>query len=116
MPHCEKASYFKRFENIAIQIEDALEKWLIDSVNAEQQDAVRRFFKDFCQKRLSGIDGKPPQITYKARSTDGNIKQYTGLFIKVDESVSFYCCRETKEITVLWALREENNQLKEKNA
>ena len=112
--HCEKASYFKRFENIAIQIEDALEKWLIDSVNAEQQDAVRRFFKDFCQKRLSGIDGKPPQITYKARSTDGNIKQYTGLFIKVDESVSFYCCRETKEITDSVALREENNQLKEK--
>lgn len=112
--HCEEASYFKRFENIAMQIEDALEKWIIDSINPEQQDAVRRFFKDFCQKRLRGIDGKPPQITYKARSTNGNIKQYTGMFIKVDESVSFYCCRETKEIADSVALREENNQLKEK--
>ena len=112
--HCEKASYFKRFENIAMQIEDALEKWIIDSINAEQQDAVRHFFKDFCQKRFSGIDGKPPQITYKARSTNGNIKQYTGMFIKVDESVNFYCCRETKEIADSVALREENNQLKEK--
>ena len=112
--HCEDASYFKRFENIAMQIEDALEKWIIDSINWEQQDDVRRFFKDFCQKRLRRIEGKPPRITYKARSTNGSIKQYTGLFIKVDESVSFYCCRETKELADSMALREENNQLKEK--
>ena len=112
--HCEEGSYFKRFENIAMQIEDALEKWLIASVATEQQDAIRRFFKDFCQKRLNGVDGKPPQITYKARSTDNSIKQYTGVFIKVDESVSFYCCREVKEAADSVALREENSQLKEK--
>ena len=112
--HCEENSYFKRFENIAMQIEDALEKWLVASVATEQQDTIRRFFKDFCQKRLSGVDGKPPQITYKARSTDNNVKQYTGVFIKVDESVSFYCCREVKEAAESVALREENSQLKEK--
>ena len=112
--HCEENSYFKRFENIAMQIEDALEKWLIASAATEQQDTIRRFFKDFCQKRLSGVDGKPPQITYKARSTDNNVKQYTGVFIKVDESVSFYCCREVKEAAESVALREENSQLKEK--
>ena len=112
--HCEENSYFKRFENIAMQIEDALEKWLIASVATEQQDTIRRFFKDFCQKRLSGVDGKPPQITYKARSTDNNVKHYTGVFIKVDESVSFYCCREVKEAAESVALREENSQLKEK--
>ena len=112
--HCEENSYFKRFENIAMQIEDALEKSLIASAATEQQDTIRRFFKDFCQKRLSGVDGKPPQITYKARSTDNNVKQYTGVFIKVDESVSFYCCREVKEAAESVALREENSQLKEK--
>ena len=87
---------------------------MIASVATEQQDTIRRFFKDFCQKRLSGVDGKPPQITYKARSTDNNVKQYTGVFIKVDESVSFYCCREVKEAAESVALREENSQLKEK--
>ncbi len=110
--HCEEASYFKRFENIAMQIEDALENWLIASVNAEQQDNFRRFFKDFCQKRLNGVDGKPPQITYKARSTDDTIKQYTGVFIKVDESVSFYCCREIKETADSVELKAENDRLK----
>ena len=112
--HCEESSYFKRFENIAMQMEDALEKWLIASAAAEQQDDIRRFFKDFCQKRLSGMDGKPPQITYMARATDDSIKQYNGVFIKVDESISFYCCREAKETTDSMALREENNRLKEK--
>ena len=112
--HCEEASYFKRFENVAMQIEDALETWLIDSVAAEQQDTIRRFFEDFCQKKLNGDEGKPPQITYKARSTDDHIKQYTGVFIKVDESVSFYCCREAKDLKESVELRAENDRLKEK--
>lgn len=112
--HCEETSYFKRFENVAMRIEDALEKWLIASVSQEHQDTIRRFFKDFCQKRLNGVDGKPPQITYKARSTDDSIKQYTGVFIKVDEYISFYCCRETKDTTDSVALKAENDQLKGK--
>lgn len=112
--HCGEKSYMKRFENIAMQIEDALEKWLVASVSPKQQDVVRRFFGDFCQKRLHGVDGKPPQITYNARSTDDHIKQYTGVFIKVDESVSFYCCREIKDLDNAAALELENTQLKEK--
>lgn len=112
--HCSEKSYFKRFENIAMQIEDALEKWLVASVSPEQQDAVRRFFKDFCQKRLHETNGRPNQISYKARSTDDSIKQYTGVFIKVDESVSFYCCRETKDAADSAALKSENDRLKGK--
>ncbi len=110
--HCEEASYFKRFENIAMQIEDALEKWLIASVNTEQQDTLRQFFKDFCQKKWNGVDDKPPQITYRARSTDDSIKQYTGIFIKVDESVSLYCCRELKETANSVKLKAENDRLR----
>ena len=40
--HCEEASYFKRFENIAMQIDDALETWIVASVNEGQQDAVEQ--------------------------------------------------------------------------
>lgn len=112
--HCDEVSYFKRFENVAMQIEDAMEKWLINSIAPEHQEDIRRFFQDFCQKRLREVDGKPPQITYKARSTDDSIKQYTGVFIKIDESVSFYCCRETKDVDDTASLKLENDQLKEK--
>ena len=110
--HCEETSYFKRFENIAMQIEDALEKWLSSSVTNEYQEKLRRYFTDFCQKRLTTADGRPPKITYKARSTDDSYKQYMGVFIKVDDSVSFYCCRETKETADSAALKAENDQLK----
>lgn len=112
--HCSETSYFKRFENIAMQIEDVLEQWLVSSVSPEQQDAVRRFFSDFCQKNLHGVDGKPPRIAYKARSTDGSVKHYTGVFIKIDESASLYCCRETRDLDNAAALKLENTQLKEK--
>ncbi len=111
--YCDETSYFKRFENIAMQLEDALEKWLIASVIPENQDDIRRFFQDFCQKSLHRIDGKPPQITYKAHSSDNSIRLYTGVFIKVDESMSFYCCRKKKELNDAAALKLENSQLKE---
>ncbi len=112
--YCGNASAFKRFENVAMQAEDALEKWLIDSVDQQQQEAVRKFFLDFGQNGLHGTDGKPPQITYRVRSADGSVSQYIGLFIKVDEAISFFCCREQKEAAVSRVLKDENVQLKAK--
>lgn len=112
--HCDESSYLKRFENIAMQMDDALDKWIVASASLDCQDDIRRFFLDFSQRRLQGIDGKPPQITYTARSTDESIRRYTGVFIKVDEAVSFYCCREIKQAENTEALELENTQLKEK--
>jgi PAS domain S-box-containing protein len=112
--YCGEKSSFKQFENIAMQIDDALEKWLIAAAAPQQQETIRRFFNDFCQRRLQGSDGKPPQITYSALSYDNAVKKYTGTFIKVDESVSFFCCREVKDAEETMALKEENSQLKEK--
>lgn len=106
--YCEDSSSFKKFENVAVQMDDALEKWIINAVVEGERDSVRTFFKDFSQKRLYSTDAKPPQITYSAKSSDGRIKQYNGLFIKVDESVSFYCCRSVSDTS-----KEKNGILKE---
>ena len=111
--HCEEDSYFKRFQNIAMQTDEALETWLINSVTSEYQDDFRKFFQDFRQKQLFEREGNPPQITYKARATDNGIKEYTGIFIKVDESIGLYCCREIKDMDASLALKLENNHLKE---
>ncbi|MBQ8831207.1 MAG: PAS domain-containing protein [Oscillospiraceae bacterium] len=111
--HCEDTSLFKNFEDIAMQIDDALEKWIIGAVDEQERDGVRRFFGGYCQKRLFEPDAKPPQISYRARSSDGETKQYTGIFIKIDESVSFFCCRQVKETEGAEELRSENDQLKE---
>ena len=111
--HCDDSSSFKMFEEIAMQIDDALEKWLLAAVDLDDRDRVRTFFKDFCQKKLYEPDAKPPQITYKARSSSGEVKDYTGIFIKVDESVSFYCCRQIQEVGEAIDLKTENDHLKE---
>lgn len=111
--HCEAQSSFKHLENVAMQIESASEKWIADSVIPEDQALVRRFFQDFCQKKLYGPDAKPPQIRYRARASDGTYPQYIGTFIKTDASIGFYCCRRVVETEEARALRLENDQLKE---
>ena len=111
--HCEDHSSFKKFEDIAMQTDDALEKWIMDAVDLEDRDRVRGFFKDFCQKKLYETDVKPPQITYLSRSSAGEVNLYNGIFIKVDEAVSFYCCRHIQDVGETESLRTENDQLKE---
>lgn len=112
--HCEEKSSFSRFRNIAMRIEDALESWLVASVDPNDRDRIRKFFGDFCQKRLYEDGAKPPQTVYTSCSSNGIMKQYTGIFIKVDEAVSLYCCREVHDAAASAILKIENDQLKER--
>lgn len=111
--YCESQSSFQHLLQIAMEIDSAAEKWLIDSVAPQDQERVRCFFHDFCQKKLYGPDAKPPQVTYQARASDGTWHQYIGTFIKTDDSVGYYCCRRVSEEKSHLALRTENDQLKE---
>jgi len=104
---------FKWLENISMQMEDATERWINDTVEKEDSESVRSYFQRFFQKRLFKPGEKPPQITYKAKSSSGEMKLYRGIFLKMDESVSFYCCRCLPDATEAELLREENNSLKE---
>lgn len=111
--HCNDDSSFKRIEGIAMQSDDALNKYIINAVDSRDRDKVRSFFQDFFQKKLYEPGAKPPQLNYRAMSSTGEIKQYIGIFIKLDESVSFYCCRNVQETGEAEVLRTENDQLKE---
>ncbi len=106
----QEGSSFKRFENVAMQTPDALEKYLLPAVAEENREAVNSFFINFTRKNPYLTDTKPQQITYKAYSSDGTLRQYIGIFIKVDDAVSFYCCRATQDVS---ALKTENDRLKE---
>lgn len=111
--HCGDTSMFKRFENIAMQIDDALDQWMLNVVVPEDRERVCAFFHAFCQKRLYESEAKPPQLTYKVRSAAGSVNQYIGIFIKVDEAVHFFCCRPVHNEFETDSLRAENVQLKE---
>lgn len=112
--HCKENSHFKRFENIAMQFDDAIEKWLVSSAATEDREIMRSFFNNYRQRRFQGVDGKPPQIIYNANMDDDGIRQYTGVFIKSGEAVSLYCCREIKDADdkAVETLKKENDKLK----
>lgn len=104
---------FRWLENIPMQMEDATEKWISGTVVDEDRDRLRSFFKDFCQKKLYKPDARPPRITYRAQSSSGDIKTYGGIFLKMDNSVSLYCCRSVQDDKEADYLRNENVSLKE---
>lgn len=94
--YSDQSSPFKSFEGIAMLMDDAIDRWLLGSVKADDQKSVDEFFRAFREKRLYQRDAKPPQIAYHAKSRDGSFRQYTGVFIKADESVSYFCCRKSQ--------------------
>lgn len=104
---------FKWLEDVPMQMEDATERWIAGTVDAKDGDRVRQFFQDFFQKKLFEADDRPPQITYKSQSSSGDMKQYSGIFLKMDEFVSLYCCRCVPDMKDTAALRDENAFLKE---
>lgn len=104
---------FKWLEQISMQIGDATERWIKGTVAPEDRPWIRAFFQDFCQKRLYQPGARPPQITYRARSSSGEPHLYRGIFLKLDESVSLYCCRRVPDREEAELLRSENVHLRE---
>lgn len=116
MVQCLYSNHSARFqwlENIPMQIQDATEKWIRDIVVPEDRDQLSQMFWELTQKRLYEKDEKPPRISYRAESSDGKIRQYNGIFLRMDDSVSLYCCRKVPDVEETSQLRDENVHLKE---
>lgn len=109
----QNSSRFKWIENIPMQMEEATEKWISDTVAEEDRDKVRAFFRDFCLQKLEKPGEKPPQVAYRAVTSRGERKPYSGIFLKMDNFVSLYCCRCVPDAEEADALRSENVSLKE---
>ena len=88
---------FQWLENIPMQMEEATERWITGSAAEADQERLRRFFRDFYQGKLASPEDRPPQITYRALSSSGSFKTYTGIFLKLDGNISLYCCRQTPD-------------------
>ncbi|MBR6382967.1 MAG: PAS domain-containing protein [Lachnospiraceae bacterium] len=112
--YCNNSSMFKHFEKISMPLDEALTKFITDSVDKEDSEMVRVFFEDFSTKKFFEPDAKPPTIAYKAISSDNVLRQYNGVFIKVTDSIGYFCCRRIHESLEVSDLKNENLQLKEK--
>lgn len=105
------SAMFRWIEDIPMQMEDATDKWIEGTVFEEDRDRVRSFFSDFYQRRSEGTD-TPPVIRYRALSSNGTLRSYTGIFLKIDPSVSLFCCRSVPDTQEADELRSENASLK----
>lgn len=105
---------FTWLENIPMQLAGATEKWIKDTVDAADVEKVQKFFEEFADSRRRLQDTEQPLvINYHARSSDGHIRAYSGIFLKIDENISFYCCRRLVDLAETERLRNENESLKE---
>lgn len=84
---------FKWLENIPMKMDEATEKWISETVVEDDAGRVRAFFDAFGKRKLYDATNRPPQITYLAQSSSGEIKRYKGIFLRMDDTVSLYCCR-----------------------
>lgn len=108
--HGGNSPMFRWAEQIAMPMEETTQKWIAETVAPEDQERLRSFFGSFLQSAAES--DVPPLIRYRALSSGGARKNYTGLFVKVDSSVSLFCCRRVQESEDADTLRSENRSLK----
>lgn len=107
------SAFFQQLENIPMQMEEATARWIEDTVFAEDRERVQAFFREFYEGRLEQPDERPPQIQYRALSSEGIWRRYTGIFLKLKGRVSLFCCRNVPDGEEIDFLRSENAALKE---
>lgn len=98
--HGHSSAMFRWIEDIPMQMEEATEKWISETVFEEDRERVRSFFEDFYQRRLQESES-PPEIRYRALSSSGALRSYNGLFVKIDGTISLFCCRGQRDKAVL---------------
>ena len=95
--HGHNSPMFHWIENVPMQMEEATDKWVTATVCEDDRERVLSFFQDFFIKKLADPDDQPPQIQYRALSSDGKLKRYCGMFLKIDNGISLFCCRNIPE-------------------
>ncbi len=109
--HCEPDSSFHRIKDLEMRKDDLLEKWITESVSPKECDEIRAFFARYYN--AAEESSIPPRITYQAKAGDGQIHRYTGMFIRVNSTTSFFCCRKVQDLADTTALKVENEHLRE---
>lgn len=99
-------------ESIPMQMETATEKWIRDSVAEEDGERVRDYFQRYFQERRASEESESLPIKYSAFDSDGAVKVYTGIFLKIDTFVDLFCSRCMPDESEVSMLRNENDSLK----
>lgn len=111
--HGQTTPAFPWMKDIPMQLEEATDKCIRDLVAEKDRQRVRDFFDAYLYQKQDTPGLRPSQIRYQARSSDGSIRTYTGIFLKIEDSVSLFCSRRMPDTRETDILRNENISLKE---
>ena len=106
---------FDRIQNIPMQLEEATEQWIYNTVIEEDRAKTKEFFEKILNRETILGTSRPPQIRFKARSLNGEVKKYIGIFLKIDRAVSLFCSKIIIDEEEADTLRSENLALKNIN-
>lgn len=111
----QSSEVFKWLQNVPMHLEEALMQWIQTTVYEKDRDRVRAYFADYKNDLLQENRSRPTQIRYRALSSSGGFKAYSGIFLKIDTYVSLFCCRRLDEDQEADFLRNENISLRNIN-
>lgn len=109
--HSNGSPVFRYMENIPMQMAEATEKWIMENAAETDQEKLRAFFSLFCQLNTPEPE-IPPVIRYRAKSCDGILRYYSGLFLTFSDSVRLFCCRREQDVEEADRVRDENRTLR----
>ncbi len=107
--HSGGSPAFSHLENIPMPMQEGADRWIRETVFPEDQPRVQSFFQDFFRRGQE--DAQPARISYLALNRQGAYARYNGIFLKMADAVSWFCCRRLQE--EMDQLRSENSSLKE---
>lgn len=111
----QKSSFFRKIENIPMQMRGATEEWINNTVYEDDKARFLEFFNAYFDRKFESLNQQPQQIQYRALSSDGKMKMYAGVFLKFDNSISLFCCRNLVDADESALLKSENESLKNLN-
>lgn len=100
---------FAHLENIPMPMQEGAGRWIQEAVLPEDRPRVQGFFQEFYRRGQE--DAQLARISYLALNRRGTYTRYNGIFLKMAETVSWFCCRRVQG--EMDQLRRENSTLKE---
>ncbi len=102
---------FSAFENVPMNARSASGRWISGMVAPEDQARVAAYFA--AVEDGGKTAAAPVTVTYDAKSSDGHVRKYMGISLKLTSDVSLFCCRALPEETQAAKLQKENASLTE---
>lgn len=106
----QNSPVFKWLENIPMQMQEATDKFIVSSVQEEDRERVQSYFSNYYRRKTGEKISGLSQIQYRAMSSSGRIQTYAGLFLKINATVSLFCCKHIPDLNEANLIRNENMQ------